>query len=176
MVAGHDGLPRKEREMGTGSPVFRRFGAGDVGVIRRWTGLFAPYSDVHALGLLCWNTGEDGELAIVNSNLAFTLRRYDGNGFFLKFLGTHEVVKTVRQLLRYARTQLDVEPAGVGGIVRVRICRVEMEIEGRRFSAEVHFNRDMPTTMTLLSRQDVFRQFLFGFDERDVQFLTHPYL
>lgn len=69
----------------------------------------------------------------------------------------------------------DAETAGVGGIVHVKFCRVELEIERRRFAAEVHFNHDMPPTMALLGRQDVFRQFLFGFDEQAERLLIQPY-
>ncbi|MEA2586194.1 MAG: uncharacterized protein QOF33_4279 [Thermomicrobiales bacterium] len=97
--------------MVAGFPAFRRFGLSDAGLIRRMTVPFPPYSDHHPLGLLSWNTGEDGELAIVNGNLVLKLRQYDGNGFFLTFIGTREVVKTVRQLLRYARSQPDLDPA-----------------------------------------------------------------
>ena len=97
--------------MFVGSPVFKRFGPAEVGLMRRMTGSLPPYSDVHPLGLLSWNTREDGEMAVVNGNLAFKLRQYDGNGFFLTFVGTREVVKTARQLLRYARNHPDVDSA-----------------------------------------------------------------
>ncbi|HEY7031077.1 MAG TPA: phosphatidylglycerol lysyltransferase domain-containing protein [Thermomicrobiales bacterium] len=96
--------------MGAGTREFRRFGPEDIGLIRRATERFAPYSDVHPLGVLAWNAGEGGELAMVNGNLAFKLRQYDGDGFFLTFVGTHEVAKTMRRLLRSARDLLDVDP------------------------------------------------------------------
>ena len=64
--------------MVVGSPAFKRFGPGEVGLMRRMTGSLLPYSDVHPLGLLSWNTGEDGEMAVVNGNLALKLRQYDG--------------------------------------------------------------------------------------------------
>jgi hypothetical protein len=110
VVAAGDGTTKRRQDVVTGRPMFRRFGVGDVAMIRRTTERFAPYSDVHPLGLLAWNVGEDGEMAIVNGNLAFKLRQYDGDGFFLTFVGTHEVAKTVRQLLRCARDLLDVDP------------------------------------------------------------------
>jgi hypothetical protein len=69
----------------------------------------------------------------------------------------------------------DAGTAGVGGAVRVKVCQVELEIEGRRFPAEVHFNHEMPPTMALLGRQDVFRQFLFAFDEHAERLLLRTY-
>jgi hypothetical protein len=52
---------------------------------------------------------------------------------------------------------------------------VALEIEGRTFPADVHLNYDMPATMALLGRQDVFRQFLFAFDEQGERLLIRTY-
>jgi hypothetical protein len=69
----------------------------------------------------------------------------------------------------------DADTSGIGGTVRVKVCRIEMEIEGRKFPADVHSNRDMPVTTAQLGRQDVFRQFLVGFDKRAERLLLQPY-
>jgi hypothetical protein len=61
--------------------------------------------------LLTWNTTGEGELAVVNGNLAFKLPEYGGKGTFLTFVGTHQVAKTVRQLLAYARGGPEIRPA-----------------------------------------------------------------
>jgi len=96
--------------MTPGLPMFRRISAEDRGLIRRMTEPFAPYSEVQPTAMLAWDTNGDGELAIVNGNLAFKLPHYDGDGYFVTFVGTRQVVKTVRQLLRFAQSQPDVEP------------------------------------------------------------------
>jgi hypothetical protein len=61
---------------------------------------------------------------------------------------------------------------GVGGTVTGYACTVELEIEGRRFAAEVYF---VPTVVALLGRHDVFTQFLFGFDQRAGELLVESY-
>lgn len=96
--------------MTAGRPMFRRIKASDLGLIRRMTEAFPPYSEMQPTAMLAWDTNQDGELAIINGNLAFKLPHYDGAGYFVTFLGTHQVVKTVRQLLSFARSQSDVEP------------------------------------------------------------------
>src|SRR5215218_5615383 len=103
-------LAGKEGGMTPGLPMFRRISAEDRGLIRRMTEPFAPYSEVQPTAMLAWDTNGDGELAIVNGNLAFKLPHYDGDGYFVTFVGTRQVVKTVRQLLRFAQSQPDVEP------------------------------------------------------------------
>ena len=55
------------------------------------------------------------------------------------------------------------------------VCPVQIEVESRRFQASVHFNPDLPSTIALLGREDVFRQFLFGFDQRASHLLVQPY-
>ena len=65
---------------------------------------------------------------------------------------------------------------GVGGFVESYVCPVELEIEGRRFAAEVNFVDDPARrTLALLGRHDVFMQFQFGFDQRARQLLVEPY-
>lgn len=67
---------------------------------------------------------------------------------------------------------------GVGGLVETDVCPVELEleIEGRRFAAEVNFVDDPARrTLALLGRHDVFVQFQFGFDQRAHQLLVEPY-
>lgn len=64
---------------------------------------------------------------------------------------------------------------GVGGPTAVFACPVELEVEGRRFAAEVHFSSAIHPTVALLGRHDVFRQFQFGFDERGQSLLVEPY-
>ena len=61
---------------------------------------------------------------------------------------------------------------GVGGPVDAFGCEVEMEIEGRRFPAEVRF---VPTRTALLGRHDVFLQFVFAFDQRARTLFVEPY-
>jgi hypothetical protein len=105
--AGRAAWRGKENEVGAGSLMFRRFGPDDIGLMRRLTAPFPPYADMNAVALLTWDTTGDGEMAIVNGNVAFRLRQYDGEGTFLSFIGTHQVVKTARQLLAYARSLPD---------------------------------------------------------------------
>lgn len=64
---------------------------------------------------------------------------------------------------------------GIGGTARVYVCSVELEVEGLRFPADVHFNADLPPTVALLGRRDVFARFRFGFDQRGPRLLTEPY-
>jgi hypothetical protein len=94
----------------TGTPAFKRLSDCDLPRLRRLTGDYPPYSDHHPVGLLCWNTDGDAEFALLNGNLAFKLRQYSGDGYYLTFLGSHDVVKTVRQLLRYAEHHPDIDP------------------------------------------------------------------
>jgi hypothetical protein len=67
------------------------------------------------------------------------------------------------------------ETGTAGGRVRIAVCSIELEVEGHIFAADVHFSWDMPATMALLGRHDVFRQFQFGFDERAERLLICPY-
>jgi hypothetical protein len=64
---------------------------------------------------------------------------------------------------------------GVGGATAVFVCPIELEVAGRRFAAEVHFSSAIHSTVALLGRHDVFRQFQFGFDERGQVLLVEPY-
>ena len=65
---------------------------------------------------------------------------------------------------------------GVGGAVSVLVCPIELEIEGRRFAADVNFVTDpSPRSLALLGRQDVFEQFRIGFDQRNLTVLLEPY-
>jgi hypothetical protein len=64
---------------------------------------------------------------------------------------------------------------GIGGSTAVFACQVKLEVEGRRFVAEVHFSSAIHPTIALLGRHDVFRQFQFGFDERGHALLVEPY-
>ena len=64
---------------------------------------------------------------------------------------------------------------GVGGATPVFVCSIELEVEGQRFVAEVHFSSAIHPTVALLGRHDVFRQFQFGFDERGQTLLVEPY-
>ncbi len=96
--------------MVNGLPAFRKIQPEDFALIKRMTAPYPPYSDVQPTGMLAWDPDERGELAIVNGNLAFKMPQYDGDGYFVTFIGTHDVVKTVRQLLRFARGQPDVQP------------------------------------------------------------------
>ena len=64
---------------------------------------------------------------------------------------------------------------GLGGAAITYACPVVLEVEGRRFPADVHFVTTIPPTLALLGRRDVFRQFRFGFDERAAELLVEPY-
>lgn len=94
----------------SGTPEFKRLSDSDLPRLRRLTSEFPPYSDHHPAGLLCWNTDGDAEFALLNGNLAFKLRQYSDDGYYLTFLGTREVAKTVRQLLRYAEHHPEIDP------------------------------------------------------------------
>jgi len=61
---------------------------------------------------------------------------------------------------------------GVGRAVEAYGCLVDVEIEGRRFPAEVRF---VPTATALLGREDVFMQLKFAFDQRAHTLLVEPY-
>lgn len=93
-----------------GTPAFKRLQDSDLPRLQRLTGTYPPYSDHHPVGMLCWNSDSDAEFAILNGNLAFKLREYSGDGYYLTFLGTREVAKTVRQLLRWAEQHPDIDP------------------------------------------------------------------
>jgi len=64
---------------------------------------------------------------------------------------------------------------GVGGRTTTYICAVELEIEGRRFPANVRFTTGLPATTALLGRHDVFERFRFCFDQRARQLLIESY-
>ena len=61
---------------------------------------------------------------------------------------------------------------GVGGTLMAYGCKVELEVEGRRFPAEVRF---VSAVTALLGRHDVFMQFKFAFDPRAETLLVEPY-
>jgi hypothetical protein len=90
---------------------------------------------------------------------------------------------TFRRSIPIVAAQIGIDPSAcrgadagtAGGRVRIAVCSVELEVEGRRFAADVHFSWDMPASMALLGRQDVFRQFQFGFDERSERLLIQAY-
>jgi hypothetical protein len=92
------------------APMFTRLNDWDLPRLQRLIGMFPPYSDHQPFGLLCWNTEGDGEYALLNGNLAFKLRQYSGDGYYVTFIGTREIVKTVRQLLRFAERHPDIDP------------------------------------------------------------------
>jgi hypothetical protein len=64
---------------------------------------------------------------------------------------------------------------GVGGQAQAYSAPVELDVEGRRFVAEVRFTSGVPLTLALLGRHDVFEQFQFGFDQRGRRLLIEPY-
>jgi len=64
---------------------------------------------------------------------------------------------------------------GVGGSTQAYIAPVELEVEGRRFSADVRFTSGVPSMVALLGRSDVFERFQFGFDQRGRRLLVEPY-
>jgi len=64
---------------------------------------------------------------------------------------------------------------GLGGVATTYVSSVILEVEGRRFPADVHSVTTVPPTVALLGRRDVFRQFRFGFDERASKLLVEPY-
>lgn len=61
---------------------------------------------------------------------------------------------------------------GVGGAQTAYACTVEIELEGRRFSADVRF---VPMAIALLGRRDVFMQFRFAFDQRAQTLFVETY-
>jgi len=62
-----------------------------------------------------------------------------------------------------------------GGPATVYVCSVRLEVEGKRFDADVDFNPALHPTVALLGRHDVFRQFQLGFDQRALHLLVQPY-
>ena len=65
---------------------------------------------------------------------------------------------------------------GVGGSIGVSLCRVGIEVEGRRFEIDVCFTDDPgQRTVALLGRNGVFTELLFGFDQRLGTLLVEPY-
>jgi hypothetical protein len=65
---------------------------------------------------------------------------------------------------------------GVGGSIDVAVCRIIIEIVGRRIEVVACFT-DNPAlrTVALLGRSGVFTEFLFGFDQRAGELLVEPY-
>ena len=61
---------------------------------------------------------------------------------------------------------------GIGGSATGYAYEVEMEIEGKRFSAVVRF---VPMVVAILGRHDVFMQFRFAFDQRAQRVYVEPY-
>ncbi len=61
---------------------------------------------------------------------------------------------------------------GAGGFSRSRLCPMDLTILGRRVPTEVLV---VETNIILLGRNDVFRAFQFGFDERAELQLVEPY-
>ena len=64
---------------------------------------------------------------------------------------------------------------GVGGSAPTFVCPLALEVEGRRFNANVRFTNALAPTLALLGRLDVFRQFRFGFDERAMELWLEAY-
>lgn len=64
---------------------------------------------------------------------------------------------------------------GIGGQVTTSICPVELEVERALFTANVMFSLQIPTTVALLGRDNVFDVFTFGFDQRSNRLLIDRY-
>jgi hypothetical protein len=62
--------------------------------------------------------------------------------------------------------------SGIGGMRRARLCPMDATILGRRIPIEMLV---VEADLVLLGRQDVFRAFQFGFDERADLLLVDPY-
>ncbi|MDP9373153.1 MAG: hypothetical protein M3Q65_12020 [Chloroflexota bacterium] len=56
--------------------------------------------------------------------------------------------------------------SGSGGLANVYHCPVTLHCQRRDFTAEIQFNPTIPPSIALLGREDFFRQFLVGFDQR----------
>jgi hypothetical protein len=65
---------------------------------------------------------------------------------------------------------------GVGGTVDVSVCRIVIEVVGRRIEVDASFT-DNPAlrAVALLGRDGVFTEFMCGFDQRAGELLVEPY-
>ena len=68
-----------------------------------------------------------------------------------------------------------IQGSGIGGAVSTSICPVQLEVEGYPFAADVMFSAQIPTTIALLGRDNVFEKFRFGFDHRGNRLLFDRY-
>jgi hypothetical protein len=64
---------------------------------------------------------------------------------------------------------------GIGGQVMTYICPVLLEVESHSFNADVMFSSQVPSTVALLGRDNVFDTFRFGFDQRANRLLFDQY-
>lgn len=64
---------------------------------------------------------------------------------------------------------------GVGGEAHTYICDIQLEVERSSFRASVMFSNEVPSTLALLGRDNVFEKFRFGFDQRSGRVLFERY-
>lgn len=67
------------------------------------------------------------------------------------------------------------QSGGIGGQVTTYICPVQLEVERASFTAKVMFSLQIPSTVALLGRDNVFEVFQFGFDQRSNRLLIDRY-
>lgn len=70
--------------------------------IESYTNLLPPYSDYNFFSLWTYNTEQNIEYAIVNSNLVIKFLEYDGSNYFYSFFGNSQIEKTAIDLLNLA--------------------------------------------------------------------------
>lgn len=82
-------------------PEFKKLGLEDKNAFYEFTKRYPPYSDYNFVSLWSYDVEDDTLISILNGNLVIRLRGYISNEYTYSFLGNHQPLETIEELIGF---------------------------------------------------------------------------